>query len=202
MGPNVVQKSADVAELLRCRSLVFTHQVHFPGGHKEPTWQAILENGMAANPSARKDPKYVTHGLHAYKGKFYPQLAKGLINQLRLPYGARILDPFCGSGTTLLEGHLNGYMTYGCDLHPLAARIARAKTSVLEVDPDVLTEVVATVLEAVEGCAEAAARRPGPVPVRVPRRNRAVVRRASCAEIEFSAQGDSLGQQRSGAGLS
>jgi DNA modification methylase len=154
MGPNVVQKLADVAEQLRCRSLVFTHQMHFPGGHKEPTWQAILENGMAANPSARKDPKYVTHGLHAYKGKFYPQLAKGLINQLRLPYGARILDPFCGSGTTLLEGHLNGYATYGCDLHPLAARIARAKTSVLEVDPDVLTEVVAAVVGAVEAAPE------------------------------------------------
>lgn len=154
MGRNVVQKSADVAEQLRCRSLVFTHQIRFPGGHKEPTWQAILENGMAANPSARKDPKYVTHGLHAYKGKFYPQLAKGLINQLRLPYGARILDPFCGSGTTLLEGYLNGYATYGCDLHPLAARIARAKTSVLDVDPDVLTEVVAVVLEAVEAAPE------------------------------------------------
>ncbi len=150
MGPNVVQKSADVSELLRCRSLVFTHQLHFPSGHKEPTWQAILENGMAVNPSARKDPKYVTHGLHSYKGKFYPQLAKGLINQLRLPHGARILDPFCGSGTTLLEGHLNGYVTYGCDLHPLAARIARAKTSVLEVDPDVLTEVVVAVIEAVD----------------------------------------------------
>lgn len=154
MGPNVVQKSADVSELLRCRSLVFTRQLHFPGGHKELTWQAVLENGMAANPSARKDPKYVTHGLHPYKGKFYPQLAKGLINQLRLPYGARILDPFCGSGTTLLEGHLNGYATYGCDLNPLAARIARAKTSVLEVDPDVLTEVVAAVIEAVETAPE------------------------------------------------
>lgn len=147
---SAVQKSADVPELLRYRSLVFTHQVHFPGGHKEPTWQAILENGMAANPSARKDPKYVTHGLHPYKGKFYPQLAKGLINQLRLPHGARILDPFCGSGTTLLEGHLNGYATYGCDLNPLATRIARAKTSVLEVDPDVLTEIVASVIEALE----------------------------------------------------
>jgi len=147
---NAVQKSADVPELLRYRSLVFTHQVHFPGGHKEPTWQAILENGMAANPSARKDPKYVTHGLHPYKGKFYPQLAKALINQLRLPHGARILDPFCGSGTTLLEGQLNGYATYGCDLNPLAARIARAKTSVLEVDPDVLTEIVASVIEALE----------------------------------------------------
>jgi len=146
--------SADVKELARCRSLVFTHQICHPSGYKEPTWQAILENGMAANPSARKDPKYVTHGIHPYKGKFYPQLAKGLINQLELPSGARILDPFCGSGTTLLEGHLNGYETFGCDLNPLAAQIARAKTAILEVDPDVLTEVVSSVVEAIDAAPE------------------------------------------------
>lgn len=157
-GADGLRKTVGVKELLRCRSLVFTHQLKFCDGYREPTWQAILENGMAVNPAARKDPKYVTHGLHPYKGKFYPQLAKGLINIQRLPYGARILDPFCGSGTTLLEGHLNGYETYGCDLNPLAAKIARAKTSVLEVDPDVLTEVVATVVEAIEG---APARLPG-----------------------------------------
>ncbi|WP_297476333.1 DNA methyltransferase [Ferrovum sp.] len=151
---NTLEISADVKELACYRSLVFTHQIRYSAEFKEPTWQAILENGMAANPSARKDPKYVTHGIHAYKGKFYPQLAKGLINQLSLPYGARILDPFCGSGTTLLEGHLNGYETYGCDLNPLAAQIARAKTSILEVDPDVLTEVVATVVEAVDSAPE------------------------------------------------
>lgn len=145
-----VQKSASVRDLMRCRSLVFTHQILYPGGHREPTWQAILENGMAANPSARKDPKYVTHGIHPYKGKFYPQLAKGLINQLELPHGACILDPFCGSGTTLLEGYLNGYTTFGCDLHPLAAQIARAKTAVLDVDPDVLTEVVASVVATID----------------------------------------------------
>ncbi|MBI5752825.1 MAG: site-specific DNA-methyltransferase [Hydrogenophilales bacterium] len=149
-----MQKSVDVKGLLRCRSLVFTHQIRHAGGHTEATWQAILENGMAVNPSARKDPKYVTHGIHAYKGKFYPQLAKGLINQLSLPHGARILDPFCGSGTSLLEGHLNGYATYGCDLHPLAAQIARAKTSILEVDPDVLTEVVSTVVETIDTAPE------------------------------------------------
>ena len=146
--------SADVKDLSRCRSLVFTHQICHPGGYKESTWQAILENGMAANPSARKDPKYVTHGIHPYKGKFYPQLAKGLINQLALPSGARILDPFCGSGTTLLEGHLNGYETFGCDLNPLAAQIARAKTAILEVDPDVLTEVVSSVVEAIDAAPE------------------------------------------------
>lgn len=145
-GGDVLRKEIDVKELLRCRSLAFTHQIRFLNGHQEPTWQAILENGMAANPSARKDPKYVTHGLHPYKGKFYPQLAKGLINQLHLAHGSRILDPFCGSGTTLLEGQLNGYETFGCDLNPLAAKIARAKTSILDVDPDVLTEVVTTVV--------------------------------------------------------
>lgn len=149
-GGNAIQIIADVGELSRSRSLVFTHQIVYPGGYKEPTWQAILENGMAANPRARKDPKYVTHGIHQYKGKFYPQLAKGLINQLSLSTGARILDPFCGSGTTLLEGHLNGYKTFGCDLNPLAALIAKAKTSILEVDPDVLTEVVSTIVGTVD----------------------------------------------------
>ncbi len=149
-----VSKVATIEDLLDMRGLVFTHQIQYPDGRKEPTWQAILENGMASNPGARKDPKYVTHGIHAYKGKFYPQLAKGLINQLALPPGAKILDPFCGSGTTLLEGHLNGFSTYGCDLNPLAAQIARAKTSVIELDPDLLTEVVAAVLEAIEAAPE------------------------------------------------
>jgi DNA modification methylase len=138
-------------ELARCRSMVFTHQIAHASGFSEPTWQAILENGMAANPTARKDPKYVTHGIHPYKGKFYPQLAKSLINIARISNGSRILDPFCGSGTTLLEGYLNGYASYGCDIHPLAAKIARAKTAVLDVEPDVLSEVVSGVIDSLDG---------------------------------------------------
>jgi 16S rRNA G966 N2-methylase RsmD len=62
--------------------------------------------------------------------------------------GATLLDPFCGSGTTLLEGYLNGFAAYGCDMHPLAAKIARAKTEILDTDPDVLTEVVSTIQDA------------------------------------------------------
>lgn len=144
----------DVAGLQRAKTLVFTHQLRTANERAEDTWQAILENGMAASQSSRKDPKYVTHGIHPYKGKFYPQLAKGLINQLGLAHGARVLDPFCGSGTTLLEGHLNGYETFGCDLHPLAAQIARAKTSILDIEPDVLTEVVSSVIEAIDNAPE------------------------------------------------
>lgn len=146
-----IRAQINLAQRQSANKLVFTHQL-LAGKEKDraPTWQAILENGMAANPGARKDPKYVTHGIHPYKGKFYPQLAKGLINQLGLSSGGTILDPFCGSGTTLLEGFLNGYRTYGCDVNPLAAHIARAKTAALEIEPDVLTESVTAMLSALD----------------------------------------------------
>lgn len=126
----------------KIRRLAFTHAIGKALFNTEPTWQAILENGFALQASARKDPKYVTHGLHPYKGKFYPQLAKGLMNLCALPAGASIFDPFCGSGTTLLEAYLNGYRSYGIDMNPLAAKIAKAKVGILDVDPDVVREAV------------------------------------------------------------
>ena len=97
----------------------------------------MLENGDA-DPAKRKDPKYVTHGLHAFKGKFYPQLVKSLLNSSGVPVEGSVLDPYCGSGTTLLEGMLNGFRTYGCDFNPLAAKIAHAKTGVLAVPRNVV----------------------------------------------------------------
>lgn len=140
----------DTYALSKVRRLVFTHGVRRNIFETEPTWQAIIENGFAHQPSVRKDPKYVTHGLHPYKGKFYPQLAKGLMNLCKQAPGARVFDPFCGSGTTLLEGYLNGFQTYGCDMNPLAAKIARAKTGILDVNPDVVREAVGTLVNQIE----------------------------------------------------
>lgn len=136
---------AELGDYSRFRHLAFTHAVQIEGFQREPTWQAIVENGSASQAGSRKDPKYVTHGLHAYKGKFYPQLAKALLNLSHASEGSIILDPFCGSGTTLLEGYLNGYRAFGCDMNPLAAKIARAKVEILNVEPDLLVEVVQTV---------------------------------------------------------
>jgi SAM-dependent methyltransferase len=124
----------------KARTLSFTHGVNGWGRHAEPTWQAILENGLTDEPPARKDSKYVTHGLHSYKGKFYPQLAKALINISGVAPGSTILDPFCGSGTTLLEAYLNGFRSYGCDLNPLATKLAGSKVGILEVDPAIVRE--------------------------------------------------------------
>lgn len=117
----------------------------------QSTWQAALENGATAAGvyAKRKDPKYVTHGLHPFKGKFYPQIAKSLLNISGARLGERVLDPFCGSGTTLLEGMLNGFETYGCDLNPLAAKIARAKTAVLTIPRDVADHAMRALRERV-----------------------------------------------------
>lgn len=139
----------DPYTITQARKLVFTHSIGWSLSDFEPTWQAIIENGFADQPSARKDPKYVTHGLHPYKGKFYPQLAKALINLSGVIAG-NICDPFCGSGTTLLEGYLNGHRTFGCDMHPLAAKIARAKLGILEVNPDLVREAVGTLASRLE----------------------------------------------------
>jgi hypothetical protein len=116
--------------------LTFTHSLYSPEIAREPTWQAVVENGDSPQvKTSRKDPKYVTHGIHAYKGKFYPQLAKSLFNLAGLMPKQSVLDPFCGSGTVLLEAYLNGLKGIGSDLNPLAVKIARAKTQILEVDP-------------------------------------------------------------------
>jgi 16S rRNA G966 N2-methylase RsmD len=45
-----------------------------------------------------------------------------------------ILDPFCGSGTVLLEGLLRGHVAIGLDINPLAQLISRVKTTLYNVD--------------------------------------------------------------------
>ena len=134
--------------LSEIRRLAFTHSFVVGDDHEQaqPTWQKVLENGDA-EMATRKDPKYVTHGLHPFKGKFYPQLAKSLMNISGAAVGSSLLDPYCGSGTTLLEGMLNGFAAYGCELNPLAAKIARAKTRILVVSRAVVDQSIRAMLD-------------------------------------------------------
>lgn len=74
------------------------------------------------------DTDYLTHGIHRYSGKFIPQIAAQAISLLTRP-GDVVLDPYCGSGTTLLEAGLLGRRAIGSDLNPLALLIARTKTT-------------------------------------------------------------------------
>lgn len=75
-----------------------------------------------------KNSTYFTHGFHSYPAKFTPQIVNKYLN-LYCKQGFNILDPFCGSGTTLVEGVLNGLNSVGIDLNPIAYIISRAKTN-------------------------------------------------------------------------
>lgn len=143
-GPVMVEMPAHMVPDLRL--LTFSHLVWGEGCDSLRTWQAILENGDTAS-GKRKEPKYATHGIHAYKGKFYPQLVKGLINISAVPLGSTVLDPFCGSGTTILEAFLNGMRGVGCDMHPLAVKIASAKVGILTVEPAKCEQAISQVLD-------------------------------------------------------
>ena len=109
----------------------------------------FLARQLESVRTERREHTYLTHGYHQYKGKFYPQLAKSLMNYAGIQPGDVVLDPFCGSGTTLVECFLNGVNAVGVDLHPLAAFIANVKVESLEVSPPQLEEGLTRLASAV-----------------------------------------------------
>jgi DNA modification methylase len=57
----------------------------------------------------------------------HPAIASRLVLSSTEP-GAVVLDPFCGSGTVLVEAMIAGRRAVGTDLNPLAEKLARLKT--------------------------------------------------------------------------
>jgi DNA modification methylase len=66
------------------------------------------------------------HGFHSYPARMHPLTARRLVEAFSRP-GDTVLDPFCGSGTVLVEARLAGHGVVGVDANPLAARLARLK---------------------------------------------------------------------------
>lgn len=80
-----------------------------------------------------KNSAYASHNYHAFPAKFPPQLPRLFIEGLTSP-GDLILDPMVGSGTTVVEALLTGRRSVGVDLDPLALRLARVKTTPIQVE--------------------------------------------------------------------
>lgn len=70
---------------------------------------------------------YGTHGLFPYRGKFHPQMIKGLMNVMGLKPGDTVLDPMMGSGTVLIEAALMGINSIGVDASPFCQVMVQAK---------------------------------------------------------------------------
>jgi site-specific DNA-methyltransferase (cytosine-N4-specific) len=98
---------------------------------------SFLHAGEIGLPN-RRCLRYGTHGIHEYRGKFFPQLVRSLINIAGAPEAGLIADPMCGSGTTCVESVLGGRRTIGLDMNPLSVFMSRVKCSLLCAAPDAL----------------------------------------------------------------
>lgn len=91
---------------------------------------AQLGRALAVPPAtdAEGDPARAhVHGFHTYPARMHPVTAARLAEAF-VPKGGRVLDPFCGSGTVLVEALVTGRNAVGTDLNPLAVRLAACKT--------------------------------------------------------------------------
>ncbi len=73
----------------------------------------------------------LTHCYHDYPARMIPQVAGKLLET----FGGQaklLFDPYCGSGTSLVEALVRGINALGTDLNPLACLISKAKTSTPE----------------------------------------------------------------------
>jgi DNA modification methylase len=90
---------------------------------------AAEPSGGAGAESKEDDPDRVhVHGFHTYPARMHPTTAARLVRAFS-DEGATVLDPFCGSGTVLVEAMIAGRRAVGTDLNPLAVRLAALKTT-------------------------------------------------------------------------
>ncbi len=88
------------------------------------------------------------HRLHPYLGKFIPQLVELFLRRFFRP-GDTVLDPFAGSGTTLVEANALGINAVGIELAPFNCLIARVKMGRYDINE--LRAEVSDALDRIEG---------------------------------------------------
>lgn len=110
--------------------------IELPTISSEVTHETSLEslnlNWRERDLPERERTKHV-HRLHPYLGKFIPQLVEIFLRKYFEP-NQTVLDPFCGSGTTLVQANELGINAIGYDISAFNVLLSRAKVRKYNID--------------------------------------------------------------------
>lgn len=77
------------------------------------------------------------HGWYRFVLSYPPHLVRRYAQSFNLGVKDLLLDPFCGTGTTLVEAKKHRIPSVGCEAHPFAALVSRVKAN-WTIDPATL----------------------------------------------------------------
>lgn len=86
-----------------------------------------------------------THSVHPYPARLIRHIPRFFFESSVIPQDGVVVDPFCGSGTVLLEALLSGRRAVGVDSNPVATLISAVKTSPLDTSKARLAALVTSV---------------------------------------------------------
>ena len=123
--------------LVSIKDLEKYYKSHY--GRKEIEWKNKLGDdlnwALSFDNLKEADTTKHVHRLHPYKGKFIPQLVEYFLDshtddfkkEVFFRKGDIVLDPFCGSGTTLVQANELGMDSVGIDISEFNCQISNAK---------------------------------------------------------------------------
>ena len=105
----------------------------------QPTLPSLEKDVREANGRInRLEPgDHAFHDWYRFVLAFPPHLVRTYLQDFGLQPGQVVLDPFCGTGTTLIEAKLNGINSVGLEANPFAQFASSVKTD-WDIDPDAL----------------------------------------------------------------
>ncbi|MEW6095842.1 MAG: hypothetical protein AB1567_04860, partial [bacterium] len=119
-----------------------THHYMICSNNSPLIWEGRSELTKSYFKEGNFSTGYATHGLFPYRGKFHPQLIKGILNILKIQPEEVVLDPMCGSGTLNVEAGIIGVESIGIEKSPFCVLMSKVKHEALKVDSTQLSSIL------------------------------------------------------------